>query len=75
MSVDSEIENWNPVFLPTGDDLKIWKVVNNKECLGRKPLKKTGNKGVLVNRVFRAMTHLVTMKHQDQFLTYQMMVY
>lgn len=52
ISSDSEIENETN---PSLDELKTWKVVELKEWLTKRGMKKSGNKDILINRIYRGM--------------------
>lgn len=52
MSSDSEIENETN---PSLDELKTWKVAELKEWLTKRGMKKSGNKDILINRIYRGM--------------------
>lgn len=50
MSSDSEIENETN---PSLDELKTWKMAELKEWLTKRGMKKSSNKDILINRIYR----------------------
>lgn len=52
MSSNSEIENETN---PSLDELKTWKVAELKEWLTKGEMKKSGNKDILTNKIYRGM--------------------